>query len=160
MALLLMENLEKKFINPAEEMDKKEKNIVPEDEITEQFSRSSGAGGQNINRVSTKAEARWNIEASAAFTDEEKEKIKQTLKNRINEKGELIIRSQEERSQSQNREQAIKRLNKLVQAALKPEKERVATKPTLASKKRRLQEKKRLGEKKRTRSEKPKNNDY
>jgi len=155
-----MENLENKFINSPEEMDKKEKKFVPDEEISEKFSHSSGRGGQNINKLSTKAEVRWNVDASMAFTPEEKEKIKQILANRINKEGELIIVSQEERSQMQNRERAIEKLNKLVEAALVPEKERKPTKPTKASKERRLEEKRRIGEKKKQRSEKPKINDY
>ncbi len=134
--------------------------LIPENEIAEQFSRSSGAGGQNINRVSTKAEVRWNVDASKAFNNEEKEKIKQVLGNRINKEGELIITSQEERSQLQNRGRAIERLNNLVRDALILEKERIATKPTRSSKKRRLEAKKRQGEKKKSRSEKPKISDY
>lgn len=134
--------------------------IVPESEITEQFSRSGGKGGQNVNKLSTKAEVRWNIDASMEFTPEEKDKIKQILGNRINKEGELIVISQAERSQKQNRERAYERLNNLVMAALEPEKERVATEPTPASRERRLTEKKRLGEKKRMRSERPKKEEY
>ncbi len=129
--------------------------IVPESEISEQFSRSSGRGGQNVNKLSTKAEVRWNIDESKAFNNEEKEKIKGILSNRINKKGELVIVSQEERSQLQNRERAIERLNNLVKTALIHEKKRKATKPTKASKERHLQSKKRLSEKKKWRSDKP-----
>ena len=141
-------------------MKKEEKKIVPDEEISEKFSRSGGRGGQNVNKLSTKAEVRWNVDASMVFTPEEKEKIKDVLGKRINKEGELIVVSQEERSQMQNRERAIERLNKLVEAALIPEKERKPTKPTKASKERRLEEKKRIGEKKKQRSEKPKINDY
>jgi len=155
-----MENLENKIINSPEEMKKEEKKIVPDEEISEKFSRSGGRGGQNVNKLSTKAEVRWNVDASMVFTPEEKEKIKDILGKRINKEGELIVVSQEERSQMQNRERAIERLNKLVEAALIPEKERKPTKPTKASKERRLEEKKRIGEKKKQRSEKPKINDY
>jgi ribosome-associated protein len=155
-----MENLENKFIKSPEEMKKEEKKFVPDEEISEIFSRSSGRGGQNVNKLSTKVEVRWNVDASMTFTPEEKEKIKQALANRINKEGELIVVSQEERSQMQNRERAIEKLNKLVEAALVPEKERKPTKPTKASKERRLEEKRRIGEKKKQRSEKPKINDY
>jgi len=122
--------------------------IVPESEISESFSRSGGKGGQNVNKLSTKAEARWNIGNSQAFTDEQKEKIEQVLKNRINKEGELIVVSQEERSQLQNRQRAFQRLNELVLWALIPEKERIPTKPTRASKERRLEAKKLQKEKK------------
>ncbi len=122
--------------------------IIPRTEITEKFSRSSGAGGQNINRVSTKAEARWNVGKSKAFSLEEKEKIRQVLANKINAKGELVIVSQEARTQMQNRELAIERLDNLVKSALIPKKKRKPTKPTKASKERRLVAKKQLREKK------------
>ena len=125
--------------------------IVPDSEITEKFSRSSGAGGQNINRVSTKAEARWNVGKSKVFSPEEKERIKRILANKINAKGELVVVSQEARTQFKNREQAIERLNNLVKSALIPKKKRKPTKPTKASKERRLQSKKRLSEKKKLR---------
>jgi|SRR3989344_2603905 len=127
------------------------RSVVPESEISERFSRSGGKGGQNVNKLSTKAEVRWDIGSSQAFTDEEKERIKQVLRNRINKEGELIIVSQEERSQLQNRRLAIERLNELVSSALTLEKERISTKPTHASKERRLEEKKRQGEKKASR---------
>ena len=141
-------------------MKEEKKYIVPESEISEQFSRSGGKGGQNVNKLATKAEVRWSVDASMSFTPEEKEKIKEVLGKRINKEGELIVVSQAERSQKHNRERAFERLNNLVETALMPEKERVATKPTFASKEHRLEEKKRLGEKKKMRSEKPKKDDY
>ncbi len=143
-----------------EEMKEGESRMVPESEITEKFSRSGGKGGQNVNKLSTKVEVRWNVDASSAFTSEEKERIKEILGNRINKEGDLIIFAQEERSQKQNRERAIERLNNLVSAAIIPEKERIATKPTQSSKERRLDEKKHQGEKKKWRSEKPRKEDY
>jgi len=130
----------------------KKEGIIPKSEITEKFSRAAGKGGQNVNKLSTKAEARWNIGKSKAFTQEEKEKIKRVLANRINAKGELVVVSQEARTQFKNREQAIERLNNLVKSALIPKKKRKPTKPTKASKERRLQSKKRLSEKKRWRA--------
>ena len=146
-----MENMEIKFSrHGGERMEDRDplKFAVPESEISWAFSRSGGRGGQNVNKLSTKAEARWNISNSQAFTDEQKEGIKQALRNRINQAGELIIVSQEERSQPQNRQRAFQRLNELVSWALTPEKERIPTKPTRASRERRLEEKKRQGEKK------------
>ncbi len=129
-----------------------QKFLIPEKEISESFSRSSGKGGQNVNKVSTKVELRWNVDASSAFSEENKEKIKQALANRISKNGDLIITAEEERSQLQNRQRAMEKLNKLVEEALKPEKERVPTKPTRSSKERRLEEKRRQGEKKKFRS--------
>jgi len=124
---------------------------VPQSEIVEQFARSGGRGGQNVNKRSTKVELRWNVSQSTAFSDEEKERIEQVLENRINNEGDLIIVSQEERTQGQNRIRAIERLNNLVSSALIPEKERIATSPTRGSKERRLSSKKQIGDKKRLR---------
>lgn len=151
-----------KFLEKIGENMKQEElqKIIPENEISEQSSRSSGAGGQNVNKRSTKSEVRWNVNETTAFSDEKKERIKQVLANRINKEGDLIVSSQEERSWLQNKERAIERLNDLVQWALETEKERIPTEPTYASKKRRLEAKKRQGEKKKQRSEKPKINDY
>lgn len=122
--------------------------VVPESEISERFSRSGGKGGQNVNKLSTKAELRWNVDNSRALTEEEKERIKQVLGSRINKEGELIVVSQEERSQFQNRQLAVARMNELVSQALTPEKERIPTEPTRASEERRLEEKKHQKEKK------------
>ena len=136
------------------------KNIVPEEEISEQSSRSSGKGGQNVNKRSTKSEARWNVNASPAFGEEEKERIRLALENKMNKEGDLIVVSQEERSWSQNKKRAIERLNDLVKWALETEEDRIPTKPTRGSKERRVKEKKLRGEIKRWRSERPKDNDY
>jgi len=156
-----LENFKEKIKTTGEEnMENTQKFIIPENEITEQSSRSSGAGGQNVNKRSTKSEVRWNVDASTAFTDEEKEGIKQVLGNKITKEWDLIVRSQEERSWLQNKERAIERLNNLVKWALETEKDRIPTEPTKSSKKRRLEDKKRQGEKKKQRSEKPKINDY
>lgn len=125
-----------------------EREIIAKDEIIEKFSRASGRGGQNVNKLSTKAEVRWNVGKSKKFSSEKKEKIRRVLANKINAKGELIVVSQEERSQLQNRELAIEKLNNLVKSALIPKKKRKPTKPTMASKERRLAIKKRLKEKK------------
>ena len=128
-----------------------EQNFIPEDEIEFQFSRSSGKGGQNVNKVETKVEIHWNINNSKAFSEEEKEKIKQSLAKRINQEGDLIIRSEEERSQLKNRRIALEKLNEMIKEALKPEEERISTKPSKAIKERRLKEKKLISEKKKLR---------
>lgn len=154
-----MENFEKPHYSPDEESskmetseDQMEENIIPNSEISEHFSRSSGKGGQNVNKVSTKVEARWNINESEAFSEEEKKKIKAKYPNRINDKGELIVTSEETREQSKNREDAIKKLNDLVGQALKEERERIPTKPTKSSKEKRIEKKKHRGETKKMRS--------
>jgi len=114
-------------------------------------SRSSGPGGQNVNKVNSKVELRFKIIASALLSDDEKNLLMDKLKNRINSEGDLIIVSQEERSQLKNKENAIRKFYQLIQKTLIPPKRRKPTEPTLASRHRRLEEKKRLSEKKQDR---------
>jgi ribosome-associated protein len=104
-------------------------------------SRSSGPGGQNINKVSTRVELRFNIKKSALLDDTEKQTIFERLSNKINLNGELIIVSQSERSQLRNKEKAIDRFYQMLSKALMPKKKRLKTFPTQASKEKRLEEK-------------------
>jgi ribosome-associated protein len=84
--------------------------IIPEDELVITFARSSGKGGQNVNKTSTKVFVHWFIENSTVLTDDEKNRIRAKLANRINNQDELVVFSEEERSQAQNKELAIARL--------------------------------------------------
>jgi ribosome-associated protein len=111
-------------------------------------SRSSGPGGQNVNKVSTRIELRFRVNTSQLLDEEEKRKITDCLDRYINKEGVLILVSQTERSQYRNRKKAIERFLKLVQKALTPVKSRMATRPTAASKHRRIEHKKLLSEKK------------
>jgi ribosome-associated protein len=104
-------------------------------------SRSSGPGGQNVNKVSTRVELRFNIQKSALLDDTEKQTIFERLSNKINLNGELIIVSQSERSQLRNKEKAIDRFYQMLSKALMPKKKRLKTFPTQASKEKRLEEK-------------------
>lgn len=115
---------------------------IPENEFIITFARSGGKGGQNVNKTSTKVIIHWPIGKSAVLSDEEKERIRAKLKNRINNEDELVIMSEEERSQPQNRELAIARLQTLVAQALRVPKKRRPTRPTRASKIKRLESKK------------------
>ncbi len=128
---------------------------VPEKEMEITFVRSSGPGGQNVNKTSTKAVVRWNVNGSAAFSDEEKTRINEQLGARLTKEGDLIVTCMKTRSQLQNRDMAVQTLRNLVARALEPEKERRPTKPTRASKERRLGAKERQAGKKRER-QKPK----
>lgn len=113
--------------------------------------RSSGPGGQNVNKVSTKIELRFNLTESLLLSDEEKEIIALKLTARINNAGELIIVSQSERTQLQNKESAIEKFYSMLEKALLPVRKRKPTKPSYASKLRRLDHKKLLSKKKENR---------
>lgn len=122
--------------------------FVPENEIELDFVRSSGPGGQNVNKTSSKAQLRWNVGRSRAFTDEQKAAIRQAAGNRLTSEDEIILSAQTERSQSQNRDEVVQRLQDLVAEALTPEKERKATKVSRTQKRARLEDKRRTSDKK------------
>ena len=111
-------------------------------------SRSSGPGGQNVNKVNTKVELRFHVASSLLLSDEEKILILEKLAKKINSEGELILVSQTERSQIKNKEKVIEKFYSLLIRALTPRKKRKPTKPSLASKEERLEEKRKLSEKK------------
>ncbi|NOU46103.1 MAG: aminoacyl-tRNA hydrolase [Bacteroidales bacterium] len=114
-------------------------------------SRSSGAGGQNVNKVNTRMELRFNIPASVKLTEDEKILLLDKLSGRINAELEFIVVSQTERTQLGNKNKATERFYILMARALTPRKLRKATRPSRASKERRLDEKKILAEKKQRR---------
>lgn len=125
---------------------------IPENELTFTSSRSSGPGGQNVNKVSTKVTARFRVSTSAVLTDEQKEKILIRLAPRINRDGILQVTSQRHRTQAANRNDALKRLSELIAGALRDDPARKQTRVPQAVKKRRLEEKVRRSRVKRQRS--------
>jgi len=127
---------------------------IPENELEFSASRSSGPGGQNVNKVNTRIELRFNILRTTCLSEEEKSIILQKLKKRINSEGEIIVRSQSGRTQMQNREGAAKRLFSLIASALTIRPARKQTSPTAGSKAERVLMKKKHSEKKKMRSSK------
>ena len=114
-------------------------------------SRSSGPGGQNVNKVNTKVELHFNIMKSLRLTNREKQVISEKLWKKINRNGELILTSQTERSQSENKKKVILKFYLILSKALARKVTRIPTKPTPASKEKRIEVKKRRSEIKRSR---------
>jgi ribosome-associated protein len=138
-------------VEPTDGIRVNESVVIPRDELTARATRSGGAGGQHVNTSSTRIELLWNVEASRALTEAQRERVRQKLVSRLDAEGNVRVVASDRRSQLQNREAAESRLADLVRAALVVPKKRRPTKPSRAAKQARLDEKKRLSDKKRER---------
>ncbi len=127
---------------------------IDERELEERFVRASGPGGQNVNKVSTAVELRFDVRNSAALTPAVRQRLVRLAGRRMTDDGILVIKAEQFRTQDRNRDDARQRLVELIREAAVPPKPRIKTRPTLASKTRRLEGKTKRGEVKRQRSSK------
>jgi ribosome-associated protein len=128
---------------------------IPRSELDMRVSRSSGAGGQHVNKTSSRVEIFWNVLGSRALTEEQRARLREKLASRLTTEGSIRVVASDMRSQSRNRDLAEERLADLVRRALLIPKKRRPTRPTRASKEARLEGKKRRSHKKRERRNLP-----
>lgn len=119
---------------------------IPEDELVFSFARSGGPGGQNVNKVASKAILKWDIDSNQTISAEVKERFRKSFGNRISSEGIVVISSDEYRDQPRNIETCRQKLAEMLRSVEHPPKKRRPTKPTRASKERRLATKKRDSE--------------
>jgi ribosome-associated protein len=124
---------------------------IPRSELDVRVSRASGAGGQHVNKTSSRVEIFWNISGSRALSDEQRTRLLDKLSSRLTTEGSIRVVASDMRSQSRNRDLAEERLAEIVRRALIIPQKRRPTKPTRAAKEARLETKKRHSNKKRER---------
>jgi ribosome-associated protein len=115
---------------------------IPEDELTERFVRAAGPGGQNVNKVASAVELRFDVARSRALPEPVRARLLARRDRRLTSDGVLVIQANRFRDQAKNRDDARARLAELIRAATRVPKRRIATKPTRASKERRIESKK------------------
>ena len=124
---------------------------IDEGEINCDFVHASGPGGQNVNKVATAVQLRFDVRGSPSLPSEVKTRLERLAGSRMTQDGELILQAQRHRTQERNRREALQRLVSLVQQAAHPPKRRRRVQPTAASRRRRLESKRQRGETKRLR---------
>jgi ribosome-associated protein len=125
--------------------------VLPASELSWSSVRASGPGGQNVNKVATKVELRFDLAQTRALSPDIKHRLQRLAAGRLDAEGRILIVSQATRTRAQNLEDAREKLSILVRSALRPPKKRRPTRPTRGSKERRLGDKRRVSEKKRAR---------
>lgn len=127
---------------------------VPRSEITLAFSRSSGAGGQNVNKVNSKAEVRWDIASSNSVPQDVLGRFLSRYRNRLDGEGLVLVTSERHRDRERNVEDAVEKIEEWVMSVWEKPKPRIKTKPSKGAKRRRVTEKRHEGDKKKVRTEK------
>jgi ribosome-associated protein len=121
---------------------------IPDDELTWTFARSGGPGGQNVNKVASKAVLRWDLAANTSLPAHVRDRLRSAQRRRVTSAGELVIQGQRFRDQGRNVEDCRERLRQMVLEVLRPPKPRKPTKPSRASKQRRLTAKRQQSQRK------------
>jgi len=130
-------------------MQNSQENIpIPEGELIWSYARSSGPGGQNVNKVASKAILRWALASSTAISDAVKARLRSAHPAHVTMEGDFLVTSQEYRDQERNRDRCLEKLAAMVRAAATPPKPRVKTKPSRAAQRRRIEGKKQQSVKK------------
>jgi ribosome-associated protein len=122
--------------------------IIPYHEMEFTFARSRGPGGQNVNKTNSAVILRWNLLSTIAVNEETRQRLIEKLQHRLTKEGDILIRSETQRDQDQNKSECIKKLHEILQRALFVPKKRVATKPSRSSVRKRINTKKINSEKK------------